>query len=173
MNRQNVRRVWYMVIVIIFFSFSCEKEQVIDPKEFQIVKDAYNTGHLTVVQAILSDRKKERKLSLEEENLYLKSLFYLSEWNEFLKEWNDTQKKTPELIMYYFKVILLSKEKIQVNLEEEKQLLELLVVSPEACLLYLQWNEKQIKTKHKSLFLAQSKQFQNYLNRMNQELSKK
>ncbi|MCW7461940.1 hypothetical protein [Leptospira limi] len=137
------------------------------------MKDAYNTGHLTVVQAILSDRKKERKLSIEEESLYLKSLFYLSEWNEFLAEWKDNEKKTPELIMYYFKVILLSREKKQVGVEEERQLLELMAVSPEACLLYLQWKEKQLKTKHKSLFLAQIKQFQNYLDRMNQEIAKK
>ncbi|MCW7504786.1 hypothetical protein [Leptospira paudalimensis] len=144
-----------------------------DPKEFQIIKDAYSTGHLTVVQAILSDRKKERNLSLEEESLYLKSLFYLSEWNEFLKEWEGFEKKTPELILYYFKVILLSKEKKHAGMEEEKQLLDLMAVSPEACLLYLEWNKKQVKSKHKSLFLAQSKQFQNYLDRMNQELTKK
>lgn len=173
MKAENIRRVWFVVFVIFFSFLGCEKEPEVDLKEFQIVKDAYNTGHLTVVQAILSDRKKERKLSIEEESLYLKSLFYLSEWNAFLEEWKGFERKTPELILYYFKVILLSKEKKQIGEEEEKRLLELMAVSPEACLLYLQWNEKQVKTKHKSLFLAQIKQFQNYLDRMNQEISKK
>ncbi|TGM47902.1 hypothetical protein EHQ92_08355 [Leptospira biflexa] len=162
---------WNVICLFgICFVLSCHKAEIDDPKEYQIVKNAYQSGHLTVVQAILMDRKKERELTTEETKLYFKSLFYLSEWREFFHEWDLLEAKPKELIFYYFKAILLSKDKRVVKRAEENALLELLSISPEACLLYLQWNGPKLKPNQKKIFLAQLKQFQTLIHRMDQEL---
>ncbi|XDD47410.1 hypothetical protein AB3N60_04795 [Leptospira sp. WS39.C2] len=160
----------FLILISFLIFVDCKHSPPPEPEEYQIVKNAYHSGHLTVVQSILSDRKKERDLTKEEQKLYLKSLFYLSEWKEFFKEWNQFETKTPDIVLYYFKAVVISREKPTIGIEEENLLLELLPVSPEACLLYLQWKGKKINPTQKKLFLAQSKQFDTFLSRIEKEI---
>lgn len=172
MKRMNLS---FVLRFLLFFSclFGCHPNLQVDRNELKLIQDAYQSGNLTVVEAILRDRKKERGLSLEETKLFLKSLFYLNEWEDFFSEWEKTNEKPPELVLYYFKAILSSKVKREATASEINDLLVLLPVSPEACLLYLRSNDSKITKFQKQILLAQSKQFQTYLDILQKELHSK
>lgn len=170
MKWYSMKGIVTLVFVSSYFFLHCKPNETFDPKEYKVVKEAYQSGHLTVVQVILKERKKERELSFEERKLFMKSLFYLSEWKDFFNEWKDLKEKTPELVLYYFKAINLSNENQQVNVSEEQSLVELMPISPEACLVYLQWKKNVRNPSQIKLFRAQTKQFKTLLDRMEKEL---
>ncbi|PJZ85379.1 hypothetical protein [Leptospira harrisiae] len=150
--------------------FQCSEKQIPVPSELKVLADAYHSGHLTVVSSILTDKKKERELLPLEEVLYTKTLFYLGDWKEFFSHWSELTYKTPELVLLYFKAVIVSKFPITISAEDESKLIELLPISPEACLLYLKLKNSKHPNQQKKLFLDQAKQFQTHLDRLEKEL---
>lgn len=162
----------YSMILVVLVSLSCSK-QVSDRSELKILKEAYRSGHLTVVNSILKDIQKNRKFVSEEEVLFAKTLFYQGNWSEFFSHWNSIQNKTPEIVLLYFKAVILSKTQVTVSANDESRLVDLLTVSPEACLLYLKFTKHKDRIHEKKLLLAQGKQFQTHLDRLQKELGEK
>lgn len=159
--------IFYLLFLLLL---QCSPSSSPEKNDLKILSEAFFAGHLTVVRSSLEDIKKERELSKEEEVLYSKSLFYLGEWKEFFFHWTGVPDKTPELILLYFKAVLVSQLPVTVSPEDESKLIELLAVSPEACLLYLKFNKIKTKEKQRKLFLAQWKQFQTQVDRLQKEL---
>ncbi|MCW7493885.1 hypothetical protein ND861_14790 [Leptospira sp. 2 VSF19] len=162
----------YTLMLAIFVYLSCAKPSP-DQSEIKILKDAYRSGHLAVVMSILKEIQDKRSFVGEEEVLFAKTLFYQGNWKEFFSFWDSVQNKTPEIVLLYFKAVLISKEPVPVSTNDEFKLVELLPVSPEACLLYLKFTKDKNKIHEKKLFLAQSKQFQTHLDRLHLELGEK
>ncbi|PKA11482.1 hypothetical protein CH372_14175 [Leptospira meyeri] len=161
------------ILLSVFIFIRCSQVAIPESNDLKVLSEAYLAGHLTVVSSILREKKKEQKLLPSEELLYCKSLFYLGDWKEFFAHWSEVSYKTPELILLYFKAVLVSKFPVTISSEDESRLIELLTISPEACLLYLKLKNTKDPTKQKKLFLAQWKQFQTHLNRLEKELGKK
>ncbi len=157
------------VLFVILFPY-CSPTSEFNSTDYKIITEAYHSGHLTIVSSILKEIRNEREFSQEEAILYSKTLFYLGEWREFFKNWPRIPNKTPEMILLYFKAVLISKLPIIVSPEDESNLLALLPVSPEACLLYLKLKKSKHPHKQKKIFLAQWKQFQTQIDRLNKEL---
>lgn len=169
----KVPMIRWILFLLISVTISCSQQEKSDPKEFQILKEAYLTGHLTVVRSILEEKFKESDLNPKETILYLKTLFYLKAWNEFLNVWKQSEFKSPELILLYYKVYLLGGQDSNQKDEELGHLLDLIIVSPEAMLLYLRLQNYQISHSEKKLFLAQVKGFRNSLDVLQKELETK
>lgn len=163
-----------VIILIVIFSFvRCSQATLSDSNELKILSEAYHSGHLTVVSSVLKEKKKEEKLLPAEDLLYSKSLFYLGDWKEFFIHWQEVSHKSPELVLLYFKAVFVSKLPVTISSEDESKLIELLPISPEACLLYLKLETTKDPIRQKKLFLAQWKQFQTQLDRLEKELGKK
>ncbi|TGL87866.1 hypothetical protein EHQ68_00455 [Leptospira congkakensis] len=148
----------------------CSESSESGKKDFKVLSDAFRSGHLTIVKSILSEKKESTDLSEDELFIYLKTLFYSGDWKDFFIIWSELKHKTPEMVLLYFKAVLLSKEKIVISEEDEKKLFELVSVSPEACLLLLRIQNGKTSTKQKQLFLAQTKHFQTHLDRLQKEM---
>ncbi|MBM9590043.1 hypothetical protein JWG41_06275 [Leptospira sp. 201903075] len=157
-------------ILLAVIVFGCSLSSTSDKNEFKILTEAFRAGHLTVVSSLLKETKHRREFTEEEGILYTKTLFYLGEWKEFFSFWSQLERKTPELVLLYFKAVLISNERVSVLKEEETKLLELVPLSPEACLLYLKIHQERLPKKQKKLFLAQRKQFQTLIDRLDKEL---
>ncbi|WP_244932490.1 hypothetical protein [Leptospira yanagawae] len=170
-----MKSIWVCFTSILLFGsqITCHRGEPSETKEYQILKDAYLSGHLTVVRSILAGKSKERGLHPKESILYLKSLFYLKEWKEFFLVWKDSNIHPPELVLLYFKVLLLVGEDENVNEAELNQLMDLVMVSPEAILLYLRVKNHKISVSEKKLFLAQVNAFRNTLDVLEKELNRK
>ncbi|TGL17803.1 hypothetical protein EHQ47_18900 [Leptospira bourretii] len=151
----------------------CSQATLSDSNELKVLSEAYHSGHLTVVSSVLKEKKKEEKLLPAEDLLYSKSLFYLGDWKEFFIHWIEVSQKPPELVLLYFKAVLVSKLPVTISSEDESKLIELLPISPEACLLYLKLKNTKDPIKQKKLFWAQWKQFQTHLDRLEKELGEK
>lgn len=163
-----------VIILIFILSFvRCSQATLSDSNELKILSEAYHSGHLTVVSSVLKEKKKEEKLLPAEDLLYSKSLFYLGDWKEFFIHWQEVSHKSPELVLLYFKAVFVSKLPVTISSEDESKLIELLPISPEACLLYLKLKTTKDPIRQKKLFLAQWKQFQTQLDRLEKELGKK
>ncbi|EOQ95886.1 hypothetical protein LEP1GSC195_2322 [Leptospira wolbachii serovar Codice str. CDC] len=160
-------------ILMILFCVYCSPPSSSEKNEYKILTEAYRAGHLTVVSSIFKEIRGKRKFTEEEEVLYTKTLFYSGEWKEFFKHWSEVSVKTPEMVLFYFKAVLLAKTPISVSSSDESKLIELLPVSPEACLLYLKFIKNKHTNKEKKLFLAQWKQFQTQADRLRKELGEK
>lgn len=160
-----------IVFCLLFFPFlHCSRSSPTHANDFKILSDAFHAGHLTVVRSRLVEIKNDRDLTKEEVALYAKTLFYLGEWKEFFAHWAGVSHKTPELILLYFKAVFVSSLPVIVSAEDESKLIELLSVSPEACLLYLKLNQSKWQGKQRKLFLAQWKQFQTQVDRLQKQL---
>lgn len=159
----------FSLIFMIITCLSCFNSPN-DKKEINLLTEAYRSGHLTVVSSMLKEIQENRKFTNEEEVLYIKTLFYQANWKDFFSHWVSVQNKTPELVLLYFKAVLLSKTPVAVSSEDESKLIELLSVSPEACLLYIKFTKNKNRLQEKKLILAQGKQFQTHLDRLIKEL---
>ncbi|PJZ44771.1 hypothetical protein [Leptospira brenneri] len=160
-------------LVNFLFVFSlgfCSEGSESEKKDFKVLSEAFRLGHISFVNSILKEKKEERELTERELTIYFKTLFYSGQWKELFSEWSFVKHKPPEMVLLYFKALLLSKEAISVSQEDEVKLLELLPVSPEACLLYLKIYKKKTPSNQKKIFSAQSKQFQTHLDRLHKEL---
>ncbi|MCW7470145.1 hypothetical protein [Leptospira kanakyensis] len=160
---------WFYILLV-FSALNCSKNNESEKKNFKILRDAFHNGQLSFVQTILLEIKEERELTEEESLFYFKTLFYSGKWKELFLHWTQIHTKTPEMVLLYFKAVLISKESVLVSPEDEKKLLELLPISPEACLLYLKFQKKGTSSKQKKLFLAQGKLFQTHIDRLVNEL---
>lgn len=163
----KINTIYILLAVIVF---GCSPASAPEKNKFKILSEAFRAGHLTVVSSILKETKRRREFTEEEGVLYTKTLFYLGEWKEFFSFWSQLERKTPELVLLYFKAVLVSKERVSVSKEEETKLLELIPLSPEACLLYLKIHQERLPNQQKKLFLAQRKQFQTLIDRLDKEL---
>ncbi|TGL69843.1 hypothetical protein [Leptospira jelokensis] len=169
-----MKSIWVCFTSILLFGsqFACHNDETLDQKDYRILKDAYFSGHLTVVRSILEGKFKEKGLDPKETILYLKSLFYLKDWKEFFLVWKESKIQSPEMVLLYFKAMLLVKQDETVKETELTQLMDLVMVSPEAILLYLRVKKHKINTNEKKLFLAQVKGFRNTLDVLEKELEK-
>ncbi|TGK87450.1 hypothetical protein EHQ24_02665 [Leptospira noumeaensis] len=160
----------WLYVVLVFSILNCLKNSESEKKNSKILRDAFHNGQLSFVQTILQEIKEERELTEEESLFYFKTLFYSGKWKEFFSLWTQINTKTPEIVLLYFKAVLISKQPVLVSTEDEKKLLDLLPISPEACLLYLKYQKKGTSSKQKKLFLAQGKLFQTHIDRLGIEL---
>lgn len=160
----------FVVCWLFFLFLHCSQSSPPHSKDLKILSDAFRAGHLAVVKSRLVEIRNDRELTKEEVALYTKTLFYLGEWKEFFVHWPEVSHKTPELILLYFKALLVSPLPVNVSVEDESKLIELLAVSPEACLLYLKLNQSKKQGKQRKLFLAQWKQFQTQVDRLQKQL---